>query len=134
MNTLSKTDGVQQVRCKYFDLTLADFVSNSNVIDVALPANAIVTGGFATVNTVANGTGTDVLDIGDSGTANRYKNDVDLETLGLTALVPTGYRVTGAETSSLRLTRTAGGTNATTLDVSICVQYVVRGVSEANQD
>lgn len=134
MNTLSKTDGVQQVRCKFFSLTLAELVAASNVIDVALPAGAIVVAGSFNPTTAFDGGTTDTLAFGDSESATRYKSATTAKSTGLVALVPTGYEVTGAETSALRITRATTGTAATVGEVDVCIQYIVRGLSTSNQD
>jgi hypothetical protein len=62
---------------------------------ITLPVGAVVTGGFVVVDTAFDAA-TAVLDVGDATSGNRYKNDVNIAALGLTALVPTGYVSTGA--------------------------------------
>lgn len=132
-NTLKTTSDVQDVKCKIFSLSLADFMANSNVIDVAIPAGAVVTAGFFNVTTAFSGSSADTIAVGDSGSATRYKSATSSASTGLTALVPTGYEVTGAETSALRITRAVTGT-ATTGAVDVCVCYVIKGNSESNFD
>lgn len=53
------------------------------------------------ITTPWNDSGTAVLDVGDSGVADRYKSGVDLKAAGRTALVPTGYRYEVPGTVSL---------------------------------
>ncbi len=50
-----------------------------------LPANADIVGITVDVITAFDDSGTDVLDIGTSGSANRYKNDLSVATTGQTA-------------------------------------------------
>lgn len=111
-------------------IALADFTSTAggktaNVIDIPMPFNAEIVGGGVVVDEAFNGTGTDVLDIGDSAVANRYNNDINLEAAVGTrvALVPTGF-LTTATNSVLRLTRVPGGSDATAGKIRLLVQYV----------
>lgn len=128
-NTLARTDGRQCIQTILEEFSLADFTDNDNVIDLALPANSVVVGGFVAVTDNSDAGTTDVLDVGDSTTANRYKNDIDLKTAALTALVPTG-----AKNDHVRLTRVPVGTAATGLEIRVVVQYATLGVSESTQD
>lgn len=57
---------------------------------IRLPVGAVVVGGAVVVDTAFDAA-TAVLDVGDVGSANRYKNDVNIAATGYTALVPTGY-------------------------------------------
>lgn len=106
-----------------FDFTqLAD--TAVPVTAIKLPYGAQIIGGAVIVDTAFN-TGTSaVLDVGDATTGNRYKNDVDLKAVGLTALVPTGYVSDGAE---LLVTPVLVGGAATAGKVRVQVQYVIAG-------
>lgn len=53
-----------------------------------LPGGAIPLRVTTTVTTAFNGSGTDLVDIGISGTANKYANDVDVSSAGTVAVVP----------------------------------------------
>lgn len=53
-----------------------------------LPAGAVIKAWQTNVKEAFNGTGTDLLDIGTSGTANAYANDLALNTVGQ---IVTGY-------------------------------------------
>lgn len=103
----------------------------ANIADTAvavkalnLPYGAQVVSGYIVVDTVFNVGTTAVLDIGDLVTANRYKNDVDLKTLGLTALVPTGYVSDG---EAIHILPVLVGTAATTGAARLVVNYVIAG-------
>lgn len=127
-NTIARTDSRQEPKALLFEFSLADFTGNSNIIDIALPSNSVVTSGFVAVTTASDAATTDVLDVGDATVGNRYKNDADLKTAALTALVPTGAKV-----NTLRLTRVPVGA-ATVLAIRVFVQYVILGVAESTQD
>lgn len=115
----------QQVLALAITLTFQDFVDNDNVIDIDMPVDARLVGGAVTVATVFNGTGTDVLDVGDAGSANRYGNDINLEAAARTALTLTGAKTTAA--NKLRLTRVPGGSDATAGTIYLDVLYVIEG-------
>ena len=94
------------------------------VTGLKLPYGAQIIGGAVIVDTAFD-TGTSaVLDVGDSVSGNRYKNDVNLKATGLTALVPTGHVSDG---SDLLVTPTLVGTAATVGKVRVQVQYVIAG-------
>lgn len=121
-NTLLKFAERQCPVAGIFAVTLANFVAASNVVRIALPVGAIVTGGHLLVKTVANTTGTDALTIGDSGSANRYLASTTLKTAARTALTLTGF--THTTQLELLLTRTPADTAATTLDIEVVVEYL----------
>ena len=128
-NTIARTDARQSTKSILIDFTLADFVDNNEVIDIALPANSVVISGFVAVTDSADTTSTDVLDVGDATVANRYKNDINLKSEALTALVPTGAKV-----STLRLTRVPADADAPSMGVRLFVEYAVFGVSCSTED
>lgn len=132
-NTIARCANRQRTMSFIETLQLADFTGNSNVIDIAVPVGAVITRGSVTVKVVGNGTGTDLLDVGYLGTLEAYKADINLEALGLTALVPTGYAHTSS-TNYIRLTRTPGGSDATTLTVQVEFDYLVEGKGDFTQD
>ena len=113
--------------------TLAEFVAASNVIDIAMPVNAVVTSGLITITTAFDSGTTDVIVIGDSATANRYKTSLDLKTAAATAIVPTGY-ISTAAVNTVRLTRTPVGTAAAAGEVMVNFTYLVLGRTECTQD
>lgn len=62
-----------------------------------LPANTVVVGIFVNVTTAFNSTGTDLLDIGKTGTANHFKDDLSVAATGQTV---TGWSNLGSVGSS----------------------------------
>lgn len=133
--TIKNLEGRQCPAVAFFAILLADFASQPtpNVVDLQLPPGAEITGGAITVATAFDTGTTDVLDVGDPSSTNRYKNDVDLKTAGVTALVPTG-KLTTASDRTIRLTRTPTGTAATTGEVRVRIEYVKIDKAEWTQD
>lgn len=128
-NTIARTDARQNVCAFVGEFTLADFVGASNAIDIALPSNSVIVGGSVTVSTASDDTGTDVIDVGDSGTVDRYLDGANLKSAALSALVPTGAKV-----STLRLTRIPQNGDGTVLTILVEFQYVTLGVAMGVQD
>lgn len=107
-----------------------------NRIEIPLPVDAVVLGNSHVAVLDAIGTtGTDVLDVGDSASDNRYKNNIDLKTAALTALVPTGFRTT-ASNRTLYLTRVPADEDAADGDglIEVALTYMVVGKGGFNQD
>lgn len=89
---------------------------------IQVPEGAVVVGGYLYVSDAT--TATAVADIGDGGSANRYKNDVALDATGLTALVPTGYQYTAQDTIDVVV---ATADSAAAGSATLYVEYVVDG-------
>lgn len=106
-----------------------------NVIDIPMPVDAVLLSGHVAVLDAIGTTGTDVLDVGDSASANRYKNDINLKSAALTALVPTGYRTTSS-TNAIRLTRVPADEDAADGDgsIEVALVYAVNGKGGFTQD
>ena len=89
---------------------------------ITLPTGAVVVGGAVAVDTAFDAA-TAVLDVGDAGSANRYKNDVNIAATGYTALVPTGYVSDGSP-----ITVTPVFADAVTVgSLRLQVHYVIGG-------
>lgn len=89
---------------------------------ITLPTGAVVVGGAVAVDTAFDAA-TAVLDVGDAGSANRYKNDVNVAATGYTALVPTGYVSDGSP-----ITVTPVFADAVTVgSLRLQVHYVIGG-------
>lgn len=128
---LKLKSGRQPTLLAYIDIVLADLVTTVAKNLIELPHGAVVIGGGVVVSQVFNSTTSDVLDIGDAGVANRYKDNVNLQALGFTALIPTGY-VTTAPTK-ITGTWTSGGGVPTTGAARLFVEYFVQGRVLSNQ-
>jgi hypothetical protein len=91
---------------------------------IAVPAGAIVVGGF--YRQVSGTTASVDVGIGDGGSADRYKADIDAAAAGTTALVPTGYQYTSDDTIDILVDAAlpaAGGSGL------LVVEYIVAGRS-----
>lgn len=104
--------------------------SGTDVAAIELPPNAIVTGGAVVVKTAFNSATSDVIDIGDAGSQNRYLNDGNIHATGVVALVPTGYLHTGGD---LTVRWVGVGAVPTAGQVQIRVDYVQVGRAEYTQ-
>lgn len=88
---------------------------------INLPVDAVIVGGEVVTDTAFDTAGYDIT-IGDADSANRYLASTDVKAAGRTALVPTGYRVTGP----LRLTRVSDDV-CTAGKMSVRVLYIQEG-------
>ena len=97
----------------------------STVFDlINLPAGAVVLSGFLTVETAFD-TASYSVAVGDSAVANRYLAAADRKAVGVTNLVPTGYRGDG---ENLRVT-IVNADVCTTGKATLRVQYITTGRS-----
>lgn len=126
---INMKSGRQGVRWAYVDITKAMLTSGAAAEAIDLPPNAIVVDGFISVTTAFDSGTSDVIVVGDSATANRYRASTTIAATGLTALTRTGFVVTQA-TRKVRVTWTGAGTAATTGALTLAVAYIVRGVSD----
>ena len=139
--TITKNPARQAPEVAYVDISLADLVGGFTSAEtnlalgdltstaeyttaIALPVGAVVVGGSVTVTQVFNSTTSDVLVVGDDSTADRYLSTCNLQALGTTALVPTGFIGTASE-PFLEVKWTSGGGVPTTGRFTIAVQYYV---------
>lgn len=101
-------------------------VANTVVFEaVNLPEGAVVVGGELIVETAGAGPTAYILSLGDSVSATRYANAVDLKTAARTALSLTGFRTT----ENIRATLAYTVANATAAKVTVRVLYVLPGKS-----
>jgi hypothetical protein len=127
-----KNSGRQQPIEAYVDILASDLTSGVDVPVLDLPAGAVITDGDIVVKTVFGSDTADVLDVGDSGSQNRYKNDANVHALGIVALVPTGYVHAVATALTVRWVGTstpAAGSGK----VRLRVRYYVENRSQFNQ-
>lgn len=123
-----KKYGRQTARHAYIDILLANLATGVDYPVIELPAGAIVVGGAISCTEVFNSTTSDVLDVGDLVSENRYKNDANLQALGYTVLVPTGYVVPA--TANVTIRWVSGGGVPTTGKFTLMVSYIVRGFAD----
>lgn len=107
----------------YNELLFSD-VATAAVNDVlVLPAGAQVTKAWVLVTTAYNSATTATLAVGDTTLATRYGTGIDLKTVGLKALTPTG--LINAGKSAVVATFAQTGAAATAGAARIYVEYVV---------
>lgn len=111
-------------------ISFADLASGVDLAAIELPPNAIVLGGDVTVTEAFNSATTDVIDVGDSVSQNRYLNDGNIHAAGRVALVPTGYVHPGGD---LTVRWVGAGAAPTAGTARLTVQYVVQGRSNSTQ-
>lgn len=125
---ITKDINRQCVSVAMVDINFGDLTSGADAAAITLPPNAIVVGGAVTVVTAFNSATSDVMDVGDAGSENRYLNDANIHTAGRTALVPTGYIHTGGDIT----VRWVGVSTAPSAGkVRLEVQYIQSGRAEA---
>lgn len=121
-DTFTMTDGTVRAFGASGAATIADVI--------ALPPNAVVTGGDIAVEVASDDSSTSTMSVGDSGSATRYLGATSIKTAARTALVPTGYRGSGED---IRLTFANAGGAPTVGTVSVRVSYIVQGRTNETQ-
>ena len=122
---ITKNPAVQDVQVKTVDINLADVTTGVDVAAMDLPPNAVILSGHLYTTEAWNSTTSDVMDVGDSGSQNRYLNDGNIRAANaLVALVPTGVAHAGG---ALTVRWVSGGGTPTTGKVRLVVQYIVLG-------
>ena len=106
---------------------LSQLTAGAGTAAIKLPAGARVIGGNLIVTEVFNSTSTNTISIGDSGSATRYLGATSVRSLGLTALVPTGYKHTAP--TEILLTWASGGGTPTTGEGILNIMYIIDGRS-----
>jgi hypothetical protein len=129
---ITKNSGRQELIQAYVDINFGDLTSGADAPAIDLPRNAVIVGGSVVVVTPFNSATSDVLDVGDASSENRYVNDVNIHTAGLTALVPTGFVTTTSE-PSVTVRWTGVGAAPTAGQVRLSVQYYVKGRAAFSQ-
>ena len=120
-------DTAQTLSVKVQEIVLADVAGKSGTdlaCGIKLPLGAMITGGRLITTEAWNSTTSDVLDVGDADSQNRYLNDGNIRAAGaVVALVPTGYVCPAPKELTVRWT--SGGGTPTTGKVKLVVEYVV---------
>lgn len=129
--TITKDFNRQMPLVAMVDINLADVTSGVDIAAIELPVNAIVLSGELVTTEAWNSTTSDVMDVGDAGSQNRYLNDGNIRALAARVpLVPTGFIHTGGD---LTVRWVSGGGTPTTGKVRLTVQYVIVGRSSSTQ-
>jgi len=127
---ISKDNGRQWPLVARVDFALADLVSGVAGVAIDIPGGATILSGELMVDTVFNSGTSDVITVGDVGTAALYLGSTDLQAAARTVIVPTGKTYTTPD--SVNVTWTAVGTAATTGAGSLTVTYVLDDRSNEN--
>lgn len=126
---ITKDANVQEVCSKSVTINYTDTVQNTAVAAIDIPPNSVILSGHLFTSTAWNSTTSDVIDVGDAGSATRYLSDGNIRAANaLVALVPTGYVHTGG---ALTVTHTGGAAGtATTGSTRLTVTYITLGKSD----
>ncbi len=129
---ITKDSSVLIRHIKVVNINLADVTSGSDLSAIALPPNSVILSGNLCTTAAWDSTSTDVMDVGDSASQNRYLNDGNIRALAaLVPLVPTGYIHPGGY---ITVRWTSGGGTPTTGKVRLTVDYIVLGQASATYD
>lgn len=131
--TITLNSNRQKPVFSHVDIAFADLVNGVAAVAVVLPANAVITDGFIHVSTPFNSATTDVLDIGDAVTANRYGAGLNLKTAGRQAITLTGLQTVqnpGANTCLVNVKWTGTGAAPTAGVFRLALEYIVIGRAE----
>lgn len=128
---ITKNAGRQCPIVAHVDINYSDLTSGTDAPAIELPGGAVLLSGSVAVLTPFNSGTSDVLDVGDGGSQNRYLNDGNIHAAGLVALVPTGYQTTAL--SNLTVRWVGAGAVPTAGKVRLTVEYFVVGRAEFSQ-
>lgn len=90
-----------------------------------IPANADIIGILVNVTTAFNDSGTDVLDIGKTGTGNHFKNDLDVSSTGQTVTGWSNLGDVGASAVTVTATYTGQNANSSAGAATVTVLWTV---------
>ncbi len=129
---ITKDALVQNVVHKFVTINLADVTTATDFAAIDIPPNSVILSGSLYTTEAWNSTTSDVMDVGDSASQNRYLNDGNIRSLAaLVALVPTGFVHPGG---SLTVRWVSGGGNPTTGKVRLGVTYAQIGQGVATYE
>jgi hypothetical protein len=125
--------GMQYKRMKTIPFSFADFVkagAAAFLVMAGLPPKARVVGGAVTITEAFNSTTSDTGTVGDSTSTGRFKTGINMQALGVTALVPTGDTVDLLTDSAFGMKWTPGDGVPTTGKGFLDVEFVVTGCAD----
>lgn len=130
--SITKNVARAEVKSGYVDINLADVATGVAADAIDMPANSVLLGGFTKTTEAWNSTSTDVLSVGDSGSATRYLSGGNIRALNAcVALAATGYVYTSP--TMLSVTWTSGGGTPTTGKVRLYYYYMIVGRATSTQ-
>ena len=122
---ITKDVSVQDVKFKSVAINLADVTTGVDVAAIDIPPNSVILSGSLYTTEAWNSTTSDVFDVGDAASQNRYLNDGNIRALAaLVPLVPTGFVHTGG---SITVRWTSGGGTPTTGALRVVIHYAQLG-------
>lgn len=125
MAALKKNSNRQSLVVLYKDFTYDQLTSGADKTVAEVPAGAVIVMGDVVMDTAFNSATSDVLDVGDAGSENRYKDDINIASAARTAIIPTGYVYTAPTAITLRWT--GAGTAPSAGAGRLFLAYYVRG-------
>lgn len=130
---ITKNSARQELVVAHVDINLADVTTGVDVAAMDLPVGAVIVSGSLTTTEAWNSTTSDVMDVGDSGSQNRYLNDGNIRALAAhVPLVPTG-KVHTASDNVLTVRWVSGGGTPSTGKARLAVTYYVIGRAAFSQ-
>jgi len=129
---ITKDNSRQTPAVAIVDFTFADFVSGTIQAAVDIPQDAVLIGGDLIIDTVFNSGGNDTLTVGDVTVTDRYKAGINGQSLGRTALVPTGFATTNTQ-KYIGVKWTGTSTAPTTGAGRLIVEYIQNGRADFSQ-
>jgi len=125
---ITKDFNRQDIKNASVTINLADVTTAVDQAAISMPNEYVIISGQTYTTEAWDSTSTDVLDVGDAGSQNRYLNDGNIRALAaLVPLVPTGVVGTG----DITVRWTSGGGTPTTGKVRLSVQYYIPGRSDS---
>lgn len=123
--SITKDAIVQNVLQKFVTINLADVTTGVDIAAIDLPPNTVIISGSLYTTEAWNSTTSDVLDVGDAASQNRYLNDGNIRALAaLVPLVPTGFVHPGG---AITVRWVSGGGTPTTGKVRLGITYAQIG-------
>lgn len=130
MASITKDNNVTGTLVRTVTFSFGDLNEDTSYDVMDLPANSVILSGSFYTTVAWDSTTSDVIDLGDAGSATRYLSNGNIRAAAaLVPLVPTGFVHTGGP---LKVVWTAGTADtATTGTVRLIVEYVVLGKADA---
>ena len=125
--TVKKNFNRQELLVAYVELGFADAANGVDSAAIDMPPNSVIFAGDSTTTEAWNSGTSDVIDVGDAASQNRYLNDASAAVAAKVSLVPTGYTHPGGP---LTLKWTGVGAAPTAGKTRVTVLYYILGRGE----
>ncbi len=123
---ITKNEGRSEVKSATVTFRVTDVAAGADEQAILMPANSTIISGEVVTEQGWNSTSTDVIDVGDAGSQNRYLNDGNFRAAGArVALVPTGHVYTSPTWVTVRWA--SGGGTPNTGRSRLEIQYIELG-------